>query len=78
MALTASMAALPRQESHPSFVDRLNGEWHERSLKIFMAIVLAHWAEHLAQAFQIYALGWPPPRPAVSSVTGSPGSSSPK
>lgn len=40
---------------------RLNGEWHERALQIFMAIVLAHWAEHLFQAFQIYALGWPIP-----------------
>src|ERR1700752_2925907 len=44
-----------------SFVDRLNGEWHERALRIFMVIVLAHWAEHLLQAFQIYALGWPVP-----------------
>ena len=26
-----------------------------------MAIVLAHWGEHLLQAFQIYALGWPVP-----------------
>ena len=26
-----------------------------------MVIVLAHWAEHLFQAFQIYALGWPVP-----------------
>lgn len=24
-----------------------------------MVIVLAHWAEHLAQAWQIYVLGWP-------------------
>jgi hypothetical protein len=44
-----------------SFVDRLNGEWHETALRIFMVIVLAHWAEHLLQAFQIYALGWPVP-----------------
>jgi hypothetical protein len=42
-------------------VDRLNGEWHEPALRIFMVIVLAHWAEHLTQAFQIYALGWPVP-----------------
>ena len=42
-----------------SLSDRLNGPWHERSLQIFMAIVLAHWAEHLAQAFQVYALRWP-------------------
>jgi hypothetical protein len=26
-----------------------------------MAIVLAHWAEHLAQALQVYALHWPLP-----------------
>jgi hypothetical protein len=43
------------------FIDRLNGEWHERALRAFMVIVLAHWAEHLLQAFQIYALGWPVP-----------------
>ncbi|MFI6094778.1 hypothetical protein ACIA8G_04450 [Lentzea sp. NPDC051213] len=24
-----------------------------------MVVVIAHWAEHLAQAFQIYVLGWP-------------------
>jgi hypothetical protein len=44
-----------------SFIDRLNGEWHETALRTFMVIVLAHWAEHLMQAFQIYALGWPVP-----------------
>jgi hypothetical protein len=44
-----------------SLVDRLNGEWHETALRVFMVIVLAHWAEHLLQAFQIYALGWPVP-----------------
>ncbi|GAA4549648.1 hypothetical protein GCM10023192_72240 [Amycolatopsis samaneae] len=26
-----------------------------------MVVVLAHWAEHLVQAFQIYALGWKVP-----------------
>jgi hypothetical protein len=44
-----------------SFRERLNGEWHERGLQAFMVVVLAHWAEHLAQAFQIYVLGWPVP-----------------
>lgn len=43
-------------------VERLNAGWHERALQLFMVIVLAHWAEHLFQAFQIYALGWPVPR----------------
>jgi len=44
-----------------SLVDRLNTDWHEIALRTFMVIVLAHWAEHLAQAIQIYALGWPVP-----------------
>ena len=43
-------------------VERLNAPWHERALQLFMVIVLAHWAEHLFQAFQIYALGWPVPQ----------------
>ena len=41
---------------------KLNHQWHKRSLQIFMVIVLAHWAEHLAQAVQIYLLGWPRPQ----------------
>ncbi len=41
-----------------AFLDRLNGPGHERALRIFVVIVLAHWAEHLLQATQIYALGW--------------------
>src|SRR5574339_888338 len=44
-----------------SFIGRLNGERHELALRLFMVIVLAHWAEHLLQALQIYALGWPVP-----------------
>jgi len=59
--ITDSSAAVadsvaPAQQS---FSERLNGVWHERGLQIFMAIVLAHWAEHLAQALQVYALHWP-------------------
>ena len=46
----------------PSLIERLNGEWHEIALRSYMVIVLAHWAEHLLQAFQIYALGWPVPQ----------------
>ncbi len=42
-----------------SLLERLNDPWHLRALQIFMAIVLAHWAEHLAQALQVYALHWP-------------------
>ena len=54
-ALTADAVA------SETFLHRLNTAWHERALKIFMVIVLAHWAEHLVQAFQIYVLGWPIP-----------------
>jgi hypothetical protein len=51
-----------------SFYDKLNSVWHERALQIFMFIVLAHWAEHLVQAYQIYVMGWP--RPMANGVLG--------
>ena len=41
--------------------ERLNGPRHSRALRLFMVVVLGHWAEHLAQAVQIYVLGWPIP-----------------
>jgi hypothetical protein len=46
-------------ESVPSFLGKLNGRWHRRVLRIFMAIVLVHLAEHVVQAYQVYALHWP-------------------
>ena len=62
MATTAP-AASPRHAMPPaaptSLVGGVNGRWHERALQGFMAIVLAHWAEHLAQALQVYVLRWP-------------------
>jgi hypothetical protein len=44
-----------------TFIETLNGSRHEIALRVFMAIVLAHWAEHLLQTTQIYVLGWPVP-----------------
>jgi hypothetical protein len=44
-----------------TFYEKLNGQWHRPALRVFMLIVLGHWAEHLAQAVQIYVLGWPVP-----------------
>jgi hypothetical protein len=44
-----------------AFLERLNGPQHETALRLFVVIVLAHWAEHLLQALQIYVLGWPVP-----------------
>ncbi len=37
----------------------LNTRWHRAALAVFMVIVVAHWTEHIAQAIQIYVLGWP-------------------
>jgi hypothetical protein len=54
----------PRQ----SLYDKLNGPWHERALQFFMLIVLTHWAEHFAKAYQIFVMGWP--RPKANGVLG--------
>lgn len=43
------------------FMQRLNEEWHERAMQLFFVIVVAHWVEHLLQAFQIFVLGWARP-----------------
>jgi hypothetical protein len=51
-----------RSAAGPSFYEKLNTVWHERALQIFMAVVLAHWAEHLVQAYQIYVMHWPRPK----------------
>ncbi len=42
----------------PGLLNALNTRWHKMALIGFMAIVLAHWAEHVAQAIQIWGLGW--------------------
>lgn len=59
MTAASSIVAPRSSVSHETLVQRLNGRWHERALQVFMAIVLAHWAEHLAQALQVYVLHWP-------------------
>ena len=41
-----------------SLIENLNGPWHKRALQAFLVIVLAHWAEHLVQAYQVYVLRW--------------------
>ena len=33
-----------------------------------MLVVLAHWGEHLVQAYQIYVMGWP--RPQANGILG--------
>ena len=51
-----------------SFYEKLNSVWHERALQVFMAIVLAHWGEHLVQAYQVYVMHWP--RPKAGGILG--------
>lgn len=45
----------------PRRLESLNTTFHRPALRIFAVIVVAHWAEHLVQAIQIYVLGWPIP-----------------
>ncbi|WP_198943047.1 hypothetical protein [Actinophytocola xanthii] len=40
----------------------LNTRHHKAALMVFLFVVVAHWVEHLAQAYQIYVLGWPRPQ----------------
>src|SRR4051794_11623246 len=44
-----------------ALVEALNGPWHKAALQVFLAVVLAHWVEHVLQALQIFALHWPRP-----------------
>jgi len=39
----------------------LNGPGHTRALVVFLALVTAHVLEHVAQAIQVFVLGWPRP-----------------
>jgi hypothetical protein len=48
----------------------INSRYHRAALYVFLVIVVAHWAEHLVQAFQIWALDMP--RPAARGVLGMP------
>lgn len=54
--------------ANASFMEKLNSKWHEWALRGFMFIVLAHWGEHLFQAYQIYVMGWP--RPKANGLLG--------
>ena len=43
-----AVIAVPAEAAHKkSFLARINAEWHERALWVYMAVVLAHWAEQM-------------------------------
>ena len=66
--MAVSVKALTPPAHAPGLYEKLNAQWHKPALQLFMVVVLAHWAEHLVQAFQIYVLGWTPP--AARGVLG--------
>jgi hypothetical protein len=68
MAVSAKHLPLTPSAGAQGFHDKLNAPWHRRALQLFMLVVLGHWGEHLAQAYQIYVLGWP--RPQAGGVLG--------
>lgn len=61
MSTSTSAAACSVAPRKRSFLVRINEEWHKPALQLFAFVVLAHWAEHLVQAFQIYVLDRPVP-----------------
>jgi hypothetical protein len=55
--MTIAAYPLPKQR----WLSYLNTRGHRTALIVFMVIVLAHWAEHLVQAVQIWVLDRPVP-----------------
>ncbi|MFD7641944.1 hypothetical protein ACFV4P_14950 [Kitasatospora sp. NPDC059795] len=54
--------AAPSRRAPQGLLARLNNSSHRAALNTFMVVVLAHWAEHIAQAYQIWGLGRPIPK----------------
>src|SRR3954466_15694592 len=67
-----SVDAMASITSPPSrgVLSGMNSRHHRAALSVFMVVVLGHWAEHLAQAYQIWVLKWP--RPQARGVLGEP------
>lgn len=65
-----SVSARTHADSSPGLLTRLNTTGHRAALGVFLFVVLAHWAEHLAQAVQIYIYHWP--LPEARGVLGIP------
>ncbi len=56
---TSSMPTMVSKTAKPGLCEKLNTQWHKPALLTFMAIVIAHWGEHLFQAYQVYVMHWP-------------------
>nr|MDT0656865.1 hypothetical protein [Micromonospora sp. DSM 115978] len=62
--------AYQRTNPKTGLLDQINGPHHRAAVNIFAFIVVAHWAEHIVQAVQIWGLGWT--RPQSRGVLGMP------
>jgi hypothetical protein len=62
------MSAASLTPSRRFSIAAVNGRYHRVALNAFMVVVLAHWAEHLVQAYQVWVLDLP--RPAARGVLG--------
>jgi hypothetical protein len=54
-----SAASISATAVRESLHEKINARWHKPALWVFMIVVLAHWAEHIAQGWQVYVMGWP-------------------
>ncbi|KAA5543148.1 hypothetical protein FYK55_12760 [Roseiconus nitratireducens] len=59
--MSTATCSVPQASDQQTWMEKINGPYHKQALYLYTAIVLAHWCEHLAQAIQIYVLGWPIP-----------------
>jgi len=62
------MSAVSATPSRGWSVPAINERYHGLALNVFLVVVLAHWAEHLVQAYQVWVLDRP--RPAARGVLG--------
>jgi hypothetical protein len=59
-----------RAATRTGWLTALNTRYHRVALTVFTVVVIAHWAEHIAQAYQLWVLDWPAPR--ARGVLGMP------
>lgn len=53
--------AIYEQSAQPfgqGWMRTLNEKRHKSALMVFLVIVVAHWVEHLVQAYQVYGMHW--------------------
>jgi hypothetical protein len=55
-------------QTNSGVVARVNGRYHRIMLRLFLIVVVAHWAEHLVQAYQIWVMNMA--RPKARGVLG--------